>query len=74
MNKTVLVFKTSVTTGKKARKVKPILDKLMHRNEKWNFDLEDCDHILRVEAVLLQPAVIIENVTKAGFACVELED
>ena len=72
--KTVLVFKTSVTTSQKASRVKPLLDKLMDKGEKWNFDLEDCDHILRVEAIFLQPAVIIQNLANAGFSCVELED
>jgi len=72
--KTVLVFRTSVTTSQKVGQVKPVLDSLMDTSEKWNFDLEDCDHILRVEAVSLQPSVIIQKLNKAGFACVELED
>lgn len=72
--KTVLVFKTSVTTRRKVRRVKPVLNKLMAAPEKWNFDLADCDHILRVEAVSLQAAVIVEHLKSAGFACVELED
>ena len=72
--KTVLVFRTSVTTTQKVGLVKPLLDSLMDTSEKWNFDLEDCDHILRVEAVSLQPKVIIQNLNKAGFACAELED
>lgn len=74
MIKTVLVFKTSVTTDRKVSKIKPLLDSLMDKSEKWNFDLEDCDHILRVEAVSLQPSVIIEKFKNAGFACIELED
>jgi len=72
--KTVLVFKTSVTDNRQVGKVKPLLDKLMDRGEKWNFDLEDCDHILRVEAISLQPSVIIQKLENAGFACAELED
>jgi hypothetical protein len=72
--KTVLVFRTSVTTSQKVGEVKPLLDSLMNTSEKWNFDLEDCDHILRVEAIYLQPCIIIQNLNKAGFACVELED
>ncbi|RDV10255.1 hypothetical protein DXT99_26610 [Pontibacter diazotrophicus] len=71
---TVLVFKTSVTTNRSVSKVKPLLDRLMDKHEKWSFDLEDCDHILRVEAVSVQPAAIIERLGDAGFACAELED
>ncbi|WP_187264390.1 hypothetical protein [Pontibacter beigongshangensis] len=72
--KTVLVFKTSVTTNREARKVEPILNKLMDACEKWNFDLEDCDHILRVEAVSVEASVVIEKLNRAGFACEELAD
>lgn len=71
---TVLVFRTSVTTNRKISKVRPLLDSLMNRSEKWNFDLEDCDRILRVEAVSVQASAIIEKLECAGFACEELED
>lgn len=71
---TVLVFQTSVTTNQHVNQVKPVLNNLMHHGEKWNFDLDDCDHILRVEAVLVQPSVIIQNLKQAGFICQELED
>ena len=72
--KTVLVFRTSVDTLQEARRLKPVLDKLMHTREKWNFDLEDCDRILRVEAFTLQASAIIERLNREGFACAELED
>ncbi|KAA5540378.1 hypothetical protein [Adhaeribacter rhizoryzae] len=72
--KTVLVFKTSVTTSSKVNRLKPLLDKLMATGEKWNFDLEDCDNILRVEAISLQADAVIQNLQKAGFSCAELED
>jgi hypothetical protein len=72
--KTVLVFRTSITSKAKADSVKPLLDNLMDKYEKWNFDLEDCDNILRVEAVSVQPFVIINNLKNAGFACEELQD
>ena len=72
--KTVLVFKTSITTNENVRKVKPVLDNLMNTSEKWNFDLEDCDNILRVEAVSVQPSTIIKKLKNAGFVCEELGD
>ena len=55
MMKTVLVFKTSVTT---TGQISPLLDNLIDKSEKWNFDLEDCDNILWVEAISLQAAAI----------------
>jgi hypothetical protein len=72
--KTVLVFKTSVADNFAIHEIKPLLDKLMHKDEKWNFDLEDCDNILRVEALKIQASVIIKNMESAGFLCSELED
>jgi len=47
MMKTVLVFKTSVTTTGQISRISLFLDNLMDKSEKWNFDLEDCDNILR---------------------------
>lgn len=54
--------------------MKPILDRLMHEGDKWNFDLEDCDHILRVETKSLTATEIISQMEKAGYQCAELED
>lgn len=70
----VLVFQTSITNHWRVIQVKPVLDNLMHSGEKWNFDLEDCDHILRVEAIKIQASVIIQSLNQAGFICRELED
>ncbi len=72
--KTVLVFKTSVTTHREVLAIQPLLDGLMTAPEKWNFDLEDCDNILRVEAISLNAFTIIEKLRMAGFYCTELED
>lgn len=51
-----------------------MLNKLMGSGERWDFDLEDCDHILRVEALSLQAPDIIQHLSGAGFSCEELED
>ena len=72
--KTVLVFRTSVTTSEKVRKLKPLLDSLISRYERWNFDLEDTDKILRVESVSVQASDIIQSLRNTGVDCVELED
>ncbi len=74
MQQAVLVFKTSVTKELEISKLKPVLDELVDKAGKWNFDLEDCDNILRVEAVTLPVNVIVENLNRAGFDCMELED
>jgi len=72
--KTVLVFKTSVSTRSGVKRIKHLLDDLMHENECWNFDLEDCDHILRVESFRIKAPEIEDRLKKAGFFCAELPD
>ena len=48
MNK-VLLFKTSVCNQTDISKLKVHLANAI-KNGKWNFDLEDCDNILRIES------------------------
>jgi hypothetical protein len=72
--RTVLVFKTSVRTHQGVKQVAPLLDQLLLATERWNFDLDDCDHILRVEAQAVTPSLIIDRMQQAGFVCAELED
>ncbi len=38
-----------------------------------NFDLEDCDKILRVEAFKLEPKDIINYLNCLGYICIKLE-
>lgn len=44
----------------------------MHEKECWNFDLEDCDNILRVESIHINPKAIISTFQRLGFICEEL--
>lgn len=44
----IFVFKTNVDNLSKVKKIAPKLNQLFP-NSKWNFDLEDCDNILRFE-------------------------
>ncbi len=68
----VYVFKTNVKTKRAAKELKPRLDQLL-ANSKWNFDLEDCDKILRVESQEVSPKKIIAFMKKYNFECQELE-
>lgn len=45
----IYVFKTSVNTKGEVECLKPHLN-VMIPNDKWNFDLDDCDKILRIES------------------------
>lgn len=70
--KTVLVFKTSISSKKKVQNIKPLLNRLMDKNSFWNFDLEDGDNILRVETQTLKPSIICQTLHRYGFSCEEL--
>ena len=72
MNK-VFVFKTSVCSQSDISKLKVHLDNII-KNGKWNFDLEDCDNILRVESSDYITEAIIGLLNKHGFECAELDD
>lgn len=71
--KTILVFKTSVTKKREVRTLKPVLNRLITKNDYWNFDLEDCDNILRVETKVVQVDSVIRILKHHGFYCEELE-
>jgi hypothetical protein len=68
----VLVFMTSVSKPEQVSEVKPLLTGIPAIKE-WNFDLEDCDKILRIVSKNLSPRYIESLLKKAGFACMELE-
>jgi len=68
----VLVFKTNVTSKRKVNKVKALLTSFPTIRQ-WNFDLEDCDKVLRIEAIGLHPATVETLLHTAGFNCRELD-
>lgn len=68
----VLVFTTSVSAPHQVDSIKPLLSS-RPEIEEWNFDLEDCDNILRIVSDdKLSPRYIESILNKAGFACEEL--
>ena len=70
--KTVLVFKTSITKNKEIKIVQPTLNRLVAKNDRWNFDLEDCDNILRVETQIVKANAVLKALQHHGFYCEEL--
>lgn len=68
----VLVFATSVTQKRQVSRVQNLLTKEPAITQ-WNFDLDDCDNILRVEASNVSPRYIESLLQKAGIQCQELE-
>lgn len=70
----IWVLKTSVTTPMDIRRLRPLLDALIMCDGRWNFDLEDCDHILRVETCSVLVEDIVHVLETCGYYCAELED
>ena len=54
------------------QKLRPSLNRLVEKNGCWNFDLEDCDNILRVESQSLDAPIISSLLQNNGFDCEEL--
>ena len=69
---TVFIFKTSIHKRSHIKKVKPLLNHLINKNGSWNFDLEDCDNILRVETQIVKSDTIRDIINNQGFLCEEL--
>jgi hypothetical protein len=64
----VEVFKTSVRKKYEARLMLTLLsEKFPHF--KINFDLDDCDKILRVEGIKIKPDQIIRSLKVNGYHC-----
>jgi len=68
----VLVFKTNVTSRRKVGMVAPLLTSFP-TIRRWNFDLQDCDKVLRIEATDLKPSLVEQLLLKAGFNCQKLD-
>ena len=68
----ILIFVTSVEKPEQVSEVKPLLTAVPAISQ-WNFDLEDCDNILRIEASNISPRYIEGLLQSAGFTCQELE-
>ncbi len=68
----IYVFKTSVKTKHEVKKLKPHIDSLLP-TEKWNFDLEDCDRILRIDSEENIVLKITGLLSIYKFHCEELE-
>jgi len=67
----VLVFKTSVSEPGQVSKVQALLTAIPAIAD-WNFDLEDCDNILRIETNTVCPRSIEGVLQTAGINCAEL--
>ena len=68
----ILVFKTTVSSKAKAKKLEPYLIKNLPGIQ-WNFDLSDCDKVLRVDSPANISHRIIHLLNDHGYDCSELD-
>jgi hypothetical protein len=68
----VEVFKTNVQKKAQSEKLLSILSETFP-SFKVNFDLSDCDKILRVDGEYIDPVTILTLLKENGFACEILE-
>jgi hypothetical protein len=68
----IYVFKTSVKTKLQVNNLKPQIEKILPK-EKWNFDLEDCDKILRIDSEEYIVSELINVLKVHDVNCEELE-
>ena len=67
----VFVLKTSVKSKTEIRSLGSHLNSLLLEAH-WNFDLNDCDNILRIESHAEITEATIALLQTKGFECVEL--
>lgn len=67
-----IVFKTSVKTNVQVKQLKLHIDKLLPSG-KWNFDLDDCYNVLRIDSEKNVALKIKDLLTIHQFYCEELE-
>ena len=68
----VEIFKTNVKKRKQSEKLVSLLS-MKYPDLKINFDLEDCDKILRIEGESFCPTRITKKMNKMGHKCLVLE-
>ena len=68
----LIIFKTNVATQEEVKKLQSLLSALPPVTQ-CNFDLDDCDSILRIVIKDLQPKIVCQLLQKQGFHCEPME-
>ncbi|RYG19159.1 MAG: hypothetical protein EOO07_07410 [Chitinophagaceae bacterium] len=69
----IYVYRTSVCCKKAVLQLSPYINNILQRMA-WNFDLEDCDKILRLNTNFERALKVVMLLRDKGFECSELED
>ena len=68
----LIIFKTDVATQEQVKKLQSLLNALPVVTQ-CNFDLDDCDSILRIVITDLQPKIVCQLLHTEGFHCEPME-
>lgn len=68
----ILVFKTDITDETMLNYIRPHINRLLPDGV-WHVDIEDCDHVLRVEYVNDITDSIVNILSRHGISCEELQ-
>lgn len=68
----ILVFKTDIVTEAMLNNIRPHINRLLPDGV-WNVDIEDCDHVLRVEHAYDITDSIVNTLSRHGINCEELQ-
>lgn len=71
--KCVEIFKTNVETSEEANQVMAVLKQVLPYTQ-VNFDLEDCDKILRIEGFSVDSNRVVNTVKQLGYNCEAIPD
>lgn len=69
----ILVFKTNINSKSRVRQTERALNRIL-LPASWNFDLEDCDNILRIDSESDISKVLKAEMQKFGILIEELPD
>jgi hypothetical protein len=69
----LLILKTNISGLHDINVVASLLDGNANV-DRWNVDMQDVDHVLRIETTGITDDEIIRTLNQAGYACEELPD
>lgn len=69
--KVISIFRTSISSEKDILKTTDLLNRIIGPNQ-WNFDFEDTDKVLRINANVSVNTFLSQEIQKLGFRCIEI--
>lgn len=64
----IFIFKTGVHTAAHVQQVSALFGSV-EAIKQWSFDLDDCDKVLRIVALGIQPQAVEQLLLRVGLSC-----